>query len=460
MEIKDKIFKAYDIRGIYPEEINEVVAYELGKAFCDIYGKEKIVVGYDARLSSANLSEEIMRSAEESGLNPVNIGLVSSDHFYVHCVSNKVPGIMITASHNPAEYNGFKMLSGGGHSIRKGGGMEELKEKINKKEKVPIKNKKGERTRKDTGDDFIKKLTDNVPPLSVGPLSVVIDAGNGALGPCLEKLTPLYKDLKVKKLFWEPDGKFPNRDPDPLKEKAQDSLREEVMKNKGSFGISFDGDGDRVFVIDEEGEFVPSDLLGGILACYFLDLNPEEKIIKDVTVSKVIDDITAEYNKAEVITERVGHSFIKNTMKESGSVLGVEKSGHFYFRNLYRADSGVMAMLYLLRYLSEKGKNLKEAVDPLRNSYFLTGQINLVVERDPSEILKTIIFKYKNEDIGEIDGVSVTSKNKDWRVVIRPSNTEPVVRLVAEASSSKLLDEKVKEFVREIEPTNIKGYSI
>ncbi|MGM0628916.1 MAG: phosphomannomutase/phosphoglucomutase [Patescibacteria group bacterium] len=460
MEIKDKIFKAYDIRGIYPEEINEPVAHEIAKAFCDIYGKEKIIVGYDARLSSAKLSEEIMKSAEESGLNPVNIGLVSSDHFYVQCISNRVPGIMITASHNPAEYNGFKMLSGEGHSIRKGGGMEELREKINKKEKDHNKNKKGSRTKRDTSDDFIKKLTDNVPPGSVGSSSVVIDAGNGALGPCLEKLTPLYKDLKVKKLFWEPDGRFPNRDPDPLKEKAQDSLRKEVLKNKGSFGISFDGDGDRVFVIDEEGEFVPSDLLGSLLTYYFLEINPEEKIIKDVTVSKVIDDITEEYKEAEVITERVGHSFIKNTMKESGSVLGVEKSGHFYFRNLYRADSGVMAMLYLLRYLSEKGKSLKEAIDPLRSNYFLTGQINLAVEKDPSEIIKMLISKYKNEDIGQIDGVSITAKNKDWRVVIRPSNTEPVVRLVAEANSEKLLDKKVRELISEIKPTGIKGYSI
>ncbi len=453
MEIKEKIFKAYDIRGIYPEEINESVAYKIGEAFSEIYGKKEIVVGHDARKTSPKLTEEIMKAIENSGLNPVHIGLVSSDQFYVHCVSNKVPGIMVTASHNPAEYNGFKMLSEKGEAIRKTGGMEELSKKIIEKERSTPKNIKGSRRSLDITSEFIEKINQNIPSDSIKPISLVIDAGNGAVGPVLEKLIPLYKNITVKKLFWEPDGNFPNRSPDPLKKGSLDALKKEVLNTPNSFGVSFDGDGDRVFAVDEDGNFVDSDFLGTLLTKYFLEQNPEEKIINDITVSKVLSDTVSQYKNAKTIIERVGHSFIKKTMKETNSVLGVEKSGHFYFRSMYRADSGIMAVLYLICYLSKKNNSLKEELKPLRNNYFLTGQINLTTEKDPISILDNVTEKYKDKKITKLDGIAINSD--EWRFILRSSNTEPIIRLVAEASSKKLLDEKVKEVIDFIDPYSV-----
>ena len=458
MEIKKEIFKAYDIRGIYPGEVNEDAASELGRAFSEIYIEDKVLIGHDARTSSEALAEELMSSIEECGFNPVYIGLVSSDEFYVSCLSKELPGIMVTASHNPPEYNGFKMLSAEGNSVGKGSGMEELQKKMMSKQYSLPKRDRGNRSRMETGPDFINTLLKCVPSDTVGPLSVVIDAGNGALGPCLQRLIPKYENLKVKELFWSPDGTFPNRSPDPLKESAQDRLIEEVLKNPGHFGVSFDGDGDRVFVVDEEGEPVPSDFLGAMLTHYFLSLDPEASVVRDVTVSQVLSETVSEHEKARIVTERVGHSFIKRTMKETGAVLGVEKSGHFYFKDMYRADSGVLAMLYLLKYLSEKKQSLKEAVDPLRKKYFLTGQINLSVKEDPAEILDRVSESYRNESTDRIDGLSVTSDR--WRFVIRSSNTEPVVRLVAEAKSKEDLKAKVDEVIEVIEPISVSGYSI
>lgn len=456
MEIKEKIFKAYDIRGIYPGEVNEDVATLLGKVFSEIYIKDRVLIGHDARTSSEALTEELMRSIEKSGFDPVYIGLVSSDAFYFSCLSQGLPGIMVTASHNPAEYNGFKMLSAEGNSVGKGSGMEELQEKIvAEKYSVPEKGT-GKRTQVDTRSDFVDALLKCVPSDSVGPFSVIIDTGNGALGPCLKRLMPEYQNLKVKELFWEPDGTFPNRSPDPLKEGAQDRLKEEVRNNPGYFGVSFDGDGDRVFVVDEDGESVPSDFLGSLLAKHFLDLDPNESVVRDVTVSQVLSETVSEYENAEVITERVGHSFIKRTMRDTGAVLGVEKSGHFYFKDMYRADSGVLAMLYLLKYLTEEKLSLKEAVAPLRKNFFLTGQINMTVDEDPANIIERVAESYKDESVERIDGLSVTSDK--WRFVIRSSNTEPVVRLVAEAKSKELLKDKVKEAIKVIGPLSVSDH--
>ncbi len=443
--MKPEIFKAYDIRGVYPDQVNEDTAKRLGEVFAEEYCKKEVIIGHDARLSSGSLTKNLIRALKRKGLSPTYIGLVSSDHFYVQCMSGKLPGVMVTASHNPPEYNGFKMISAEGLIIGKDSGMEKLKEKM---QNIPTAHnvENNIRTiRRKTLNDFIGHLTRCVPTDSIGSFSVVIDAGNGAVGPCLEKLIPLYKNLNVIPLFWEPDGRFPNRGPDPLKRENRKTLESKVLKNKSYFGVSFDGDGDRVFVTDEDGLFVPSDFLGSILAQYFLNINSEETVVSDVTVSRALNSVVSKHKNARSIKERVGHSFIKRTMRNEGSVLGVEKSGHFYFRDLYYADSGVLAMLYLLRYLTERNTTLKEAVEPLRKKFFLTEQINISVDKDPVDILSSLKKYYGKEEIDCLDGVSITSPK--WRAVVRSSNTEPVIRIVAEASSQELLNERSTELV-------------
>ena len=443
MPVSQDIFKAYDIRAVYPDALTEEVAYRVGRAVSTTEMQAPaIVVGRDSRVSGPSLSEWLIDGVCDQGPDVVDIGLVSTDQFYFTCASEGLPGVMVTASHNPPQYNGFKMVASDGSVIGSGNGMDTV-QKLVTDASFPTPVKTGRHTRKDIRKAFLDLLSGLVSPGSVGELSVVVDAGNGGVGPVLSELFERYPTLTVHPLFWEPDGRFPNRGPDPLKDGALDRLMREVRTRGAGLGVAFDGDGDRVFFVDEDGEMVPPDFITALLCEHLLGRSSErESVVLDLTVSRVAEDAVGRMN-GQVLRERVGHTFIKRAMKNSGALFGAERSGHYYFRDFFCADSGMRTLLSVLELLTDQKRALKQCVTPLRERYFISDPLTFEVSEDPDRVIDRVKERFRDAEIGTMDGISVSYD--DWRCVVRRSNTEPVVRAVVEAHSPDTLRIKIKE---------------
>ena len=447
MTINPGIFKAYDIRGVYPDEVNEEMAYRLGRAFAQLIFQEtkkadiKIVVSRDMRLSSPQLRESLIKGLTDQGANVVDIGMASTPTFYFGVAKYGYDaGIQVSASHNPKQFNGFKMVRQNAIPVSGETGILDLRDKVieNKFEEV---DKKGTVEKKDgVLEEHVKFSLSNSDLTKIKPLKVVIDAANSMGAPMIEKL---FEKLpcELVKLNFELDGTFPAHEADPLKDENNKQLQDKVREVKADLGVALDGDGDRIFFIDNEGKTVEPAIIRGILAQVFLRTNPGAKICYDVRPGKITIDMIKEAGGEPIVT-RVGHSLIKEKAREVDAVFAGESSGHFFMKMPFGfyEESSVM-ILKLLEELSASGKTFAEYTKPLYK-YFHSGEINFEVS-DKQAVFDKLKEKYGANLQYDFDGLSFTWE--DWWFNVRASNTENKVRLNLEATSEALMKEKRDE---------------
>ena len=435
-----KIFKAYDVRGIYNEDLTESVAYKIGEAFVSFLGCKEVIVGYDMRISSPKLSKAFMDGVIESGADALDIGQVSTDGLYFASGFLNKPGVMFTASHNPPQYNGLKFCREKAVPINEDTGLQQIKTII---EKDKFKKSKGEGRviKKSILNEYVKHVLSFIDINKIKKLKIAVDAGNGMAG----KIAPLvYNTLPVKMfpLYFELDGTFPNHLADPSKYENLKGLQQVVKKEKCDFGMAFDGDADRVFFVDEKGNVVNSSFISSIIIKSILKKNKNGKIIYNLVNSKIVPETIEKYGGKAVI-ERVGHSFIKDTMKKINAIFACEHSAHYYFKHNFNADSGIIASLIVSEIISKENKSLSSLLREFE-VYFKIEETNFEV-KDKIKKVKEIKDHYKKSDakITELDGVTV--EFDDWWFNVRPSNTEPLLRLNLEADSKESMEEKTRE---------------
>jgi phosphomannomutase len=437
----EKIIKAYDIRGLVKDEVTPDFSFSLGVAFAKFLEIERepatIVVGEDMRPSSAPLADAFSDGATSQGMDVIRIGLASTDMLYFASGKLNLPGVMFTASHNPAKYNGMKLCKSGARPIGQESGLVKIRQLI--EEGVPMSNRPVGNVRKqELLSDYVDYLLTRFPKhtFKKRKLKVVIDAGNGMAGftapAVMEQL-----NVELIPMYFELDGNFPNHEANPIEPENLKALQKKVKKEKADIGLAFDGDADRCFLIDENGDLVNPSALTGLIAVRELKANPGATIIYNLISSKAVAEVISE-NGGIALRSRVGHSYIKTLMAESGAVFGGEHSGHFYFGDFWRADSGMLAALYALAELMATPKSLSNLLEPY-NRYFSSGEINSKV-KDASKSIKLVKDKYQDKyEVDELDGLTVTAEN--WWFNLRPSNTEPLLRLNVEADTQKQMAE-------------------
>lgn len=437
--LNETIFKAYDIRGIYPDDLNEDAAYRIGLGFArsGILTKgTDLVVGRDMRDSSDAIFDAFSSGANAGGLDVIDIGLCTTPMLYFAVnVLNAAGGAMITASHNPGQYNGFKPVRERAIPIGGDTGLDRIKQE------ALIASQTGDRTKGGTirrlsileqyAEFFAQRFSVNLAS------PVIIDTGNGTAGAILPRILR-DQQIPYQPLFFEPDGRFPNHDANPLKEENLHLLREAMKETPGSIGVAFDGDADRVCFLDEAGQVVRGDLLVALLAPRFLSECPGGKILYDLRSSRVVPEEIRRLGGRPIKT-RVGHAFIKHVMREEQALFGGELSYHFYFSEFFNCESGILAMLEVLNLVAKSGQSLSELIDPLRR-YSHSGEINFRV-RDVEDALRAIESHFSNASISRLDGLS--AEYPDWWFNMRPSNTEPLLRLNLEADTAVIRDDKV-----------------
>jgi phosphomannomutase len=433
----EKIIKAYDIRGLVKDEITPDFSFSLGIAFAKFLEYERepatIVVGEDMRPSSPLLADAFSDGVISQGMDVIRIGLASTDMLYFASGKLNLPGIMFTASHNPAKYNGMKLCKSGARPIGQETGLVKIRQLI--EQGVPISNRPiGSMRNQDLLKEYVDYLLSLFPDKAFQKrkLKVVIDAGNGMAGftapAVMERL-----NIDLIPMYFELDGNFPNHEANPIEAKNLKDLQKRVKKEKADIGLAFDGDADRCFLINEKGELVNPSALTSLIAVHQLKTKPGSTIIYNLISSKAVSEVIAE-NGGIGVRSRVGHSYIKSLMAESGAIFGGEHSGHFYFSNFWRADSGMLAALYALTELMATKNTLSELLEPF-NRYVASGEINSKVknvEKSIELIRKKYCDKYL---VDELDGLTITADS--WWFNLRPSNTEPLLRLNVEADTEK-----------------------
>ncbi len=441
MNVDPKIFKAYDIRGIYPTELNEEIAHAVGQAFVTFLGTDTVVVGRDMRTSGPQIFAAVTDGIRAQGADVINIGMVSTDQYYYACGKYNLPGMMVTASHNPKAYNGFKMVRRMPYLLSGDAGIQDLRKLVQAGQFEPA-GRRGDMREVDLMDEFIATLLKLVDVSALKPLHVVVDTGNGVVGPALAKL---YERLPVNltPMYFEPDGNLPNHGLDPLQPENRAELQARVLAEGADIGFAFDGDGDRFFVIDDRGEFIPGDFMTALMGEYLLRKQPGEKIVYDVRASWSVPDTVRAAGGTPLI-ERVGHAFIKQRMANENALFAGEVTGHYYFRNFMYADSGMIPSLLILEMLSATGKKLSELLAPLEAKYFVSGEINSTVP-DAQAKLEQLAERYADGKVEYIDGISVSYD--DWHFNVRASNTEPLLRLNLEALSRATMEQKRDELL-------------
>ena len=433
----EKIIKAYDIRGLVKDEITPDFSFSLGIAFAKFLEYERepatIVVGEDMRQSSPLLAEAFSDGATSQGMDVIRIGLASTDLLYFASGKLNLPGIMFTASHNPAKYNGMKLCKSGARPIGQESGLVKIRELI--EQGVPISNRPlGSIRNQDLLKDYVDYLLSLFPDKAFKKrkLKVVVDAGNGMAGFTAPAVMARL-NVELIPMYFELDGNFPNHEANPIEAKNLKDLQKRVKKEKADIGLAFDGDADRCFLINEKGELVNPSALTSLIAVHQLKVKPGSTIIYNLISSKAVSEVIAE-NGGIGVRSRVGHSYIKSLMAESGAVFGGEHSGHFYFSNFWRADSGMLAALYALAELMATKSTLSELLEPF-NRYASSGEINSTV-KDVKKSIDLIRKKYGNDyQVDELDGLTITADS--WWFNLRASNTEPLLRLNVEAETEK-----------------------
>jgi phosphomannomutase len=441
VKIDPEIFKAYDVRGKYPEQIDENIAYGLGRGFAqvlaDLEGKSvsdlRIAVGRDMRLSAPELSARYARGIADEGASVIDIGMAATEMVYFTVGSRGLDGgLVCTASHNPANYTGAKLVRSGALALSGDAGIGELKEIVQAGDPGDPVDEPGEITEEDVAEEFREAALKYIAADGIRPAKVVLDGGNGMGGPMVGPILERFPLERVE-LYWEPNGEFPDHEPNPLLEENRRFIIDKVNETGAELGIAWDGDADRCFFIDDTGRFVDGDFLTALLAESILRKEPGATILYDVRASRAVRDVV-ERAGGEARVNRVGHAFFKTRMREIGAAFGGEVSGHYYFRDFYCADSGTIPALLILELLSKEGKRLSELLAPLRERYFISGEINSEVD-DQRAKMDELKERYSDGEITELDGVSVDYD--DWHFNVRPSNTEPLLRLNLESLVSR-----------------------
>lgn len=435
-DVYQSIFKAYDVRGKVGSELNSEVVRNIGRAFADWLPEDgPIAVGRDMRPDSKGLADAIIEGLTLQGRDVWNIGEVTSDMIYFATGSNKLAGgVMITASHNPGEYNGIKFCRELAKPVGEESGLFEVRDLAAKGEFTEAASK-GNVTDKDLVEDWVTHVLTFIDPNELKPLRIAVDAGNGMAGKVFPELEP-YVPFEVSEMYFELDGTFPNHIANPLEPKNLVDLIKRVKDEKLDAGIAFDGDGDRAVLVDEKGEVITGTVLTALLAEYFLGLKPGSTILYNAICGRAVPE-TIEKSGGKGLRTRVGHSFIKDNMQKSGGIFAGEHSGHYYFQDNFNADSGLISAVIGLFVLCKSGKALSELVAPYRKSYVQIPETNFEVS-DKQAVLTELASSFKDGTQDLLDGLTVNYDTAWFNV--RPSNTEPLLRLNAEARNQQELD--------------------
>jgi phosphomannomutase len=437
-----KVFKAYDVRGIYARELDEDGAYAIGRAYVEQFEPRRIAVGRDMRVSSPSMAAALIRGATEGGADVLDLGLVGTEMVYFAVGELELDGgIAVTASHNPKEYTGMKIVRRGALPVGGDSGLLDIRDKAMSLGDAPEGQSLGQVQEYDVWPAYVERVLSFVDVSAIKPLRVVIDAANGMAGVMLP---PVIERLPIEAIryYFEPDGTFPNHEPNPLLPENREFIVEKTTTEGADFGVAFDGDADRCFFVDDEGEFVPGDFVTALLAESVLEKSPGGKIIYDVRASWAVPE-TIEGAGGTPLINRVGHAFIKHRMREEGAVFGGEVSGHYYFREFSQADSGVVPFLLMLERISRRGEKLSQILRPYRDRYFITGELNTPVP-DVALKLEELEDRFGPQgEVSHLDGISVDAG--EWHFNVRPSNTEPLLRLNLEARSEELMEQKRDE---------------
>jgi phosphomannomutase len=439
-----KVFKAYDVRGLYPSELDEDGAFRIGRAYVEQFEPKSIAVGRDMRLSSPAMAAAVIDGAASAGADVVDIGLVGTEMLYFAVDDLGLDGgICVTASHNPKEYTGLKIVRRGALPVGGDSGLAEIRDRAVVEGQTPGHVGRGQVSQEDVWPGFVDKVLSFIDPGALSPLRVVVDAANGMAGVMLPPVLERLPQLDVVRCNFEPDGTFPNHEPNPLLPENREFIVRTTREAEADLGVAYDGDADRCFFVDDTGEFVPGDFVTALLAQSVLGKEPGAKVIYDVRASWAVPKTIEEAGGVPLVN-RVGHAFIKHRMRKEEAAFAGEVSAHYYFRDFSQADSGVVPFLLMLELLSREGRKLSEILAPFRERYFLTGEINTPVADVPLT-LQTLKERYAagGGRISHLDGLSV--EFDDWHFNVRPSNTEPLLRLNLEALSPELLEAKRNE---------------
>jgi phosphomannomutase len=440
------IFKAYDVRGVYPDEVNEDAARAIGTAFVAYLQATRVAVGRDMRLSSPALAAAFIDGATSQGADVVDYGMIPTDMLYFAVARDGHDGgVQITASHNPKQYNGMKMVRQQAFPLSGEEGISDIREMIATDTLPRPAARRGQVTTKDALQAYVEHVLSFIDISIIKPLNVVLDAGSGMGGLVAPKLFERLP-CRTTRLCFDIDGRFPNHEANPLIEENRRDIVERVVADHADAGIAWDGDADRCFFIDGRGEFISGDFITALLAEAFLLKHPGSTIIYDLRASYAVKDTVAKYGGTSLMN-RVGHAFFKRRMRETNAIFGGEVTGHYYFRDNFYADNGFIPALLILELMSKKGQRLAELVRPLEQRYFISGEINTKLasmDLVPTK-LGEIAARYADGRQYTLDGLSV--EYPDWHFNVRPSNTEPLLRLNLEAQTPELMAAQRDEVV-------------
>ncbi|MDX6522271.1 MAG: phosphomannomutase [Gaiellales bacterium] len=439
--LSSSAFKAYDVRGVVPDELDAEGAYRLGRAYVAAFEPSVIAVGHDMRLTSPELSQAVSEGAADQGADVVQLGQIGTEMLYFAVGEYGYEGgIQVTASHNPSRYNGMKVVRRGALPVSGDTGLEQIKALASGELQAAA--DRGEISQRDVYAGFHDRVMHFIDADAVRPLKVVLDGSNGMAGPMIG---PLLERLPIEAIPYhlDPDGRFPNGEPNPLLEENRQFAIEKVREHGADLGIAWDGDADRCFFIDDDGEFVPGDLITALIAELMLQRNPGATIVYDLRASWAVRDTVAA-GGGRALENRVGHAFIKARIRKEDAVFAGEVSGHYYFKDYYWCDTGIVPALVMLELISRSGKRLSELLAPFRERYFISGEINSTVA-DVALKLQQLKERYRDQAlrVSHMDGISF--EFEDWHFNVRPSNTEPLLRLNLEALSQRTMQEKRDE---------------
>jgi phosphomannomutase len=440
--LEPKVFKAYDVRGIYGAELDEEGAYAIGRAYVEQFEPERIAVGRDMRVHAPAMAAAVISGAADGGAEVVDIGMVGTEMLYFAVGELGLDGgIAVTASHNPREYTGMKVVRRGALPVGGESGLLQVRDRALALADVPRGQSPGRVRKEDVYPAFVERVLSFLDVGALRPLRVVIDAANGMAGAMLP---PVLERLPVDAVacFFEPDGTFPNHEPNPLLPENRAFIVDKTREAGGDLGVAYDGDADRCFFVDDRGEFVPGDFVTALLAESILEKEPGGKVIYDVRASWAVPE-TIERAGGVPLVNRVGHAYIKHRMREEDAVFAGEVSAHYYFRDFSQADSGVIPFLLMLELISKRGRALSEVLEPYRSRYFITGEINTPVTDVPLKLQELKERFGVDGTVSHLDGISIVAD--DWHFNVRPSNTEPLLRLNLEARSNELMEQKRDE---------------
>ncbi|MBV8066016.1 MAG: phosphomannomutase/phosphoglucomutase [Actinobacteria bacterium] len=440
--LNPSVFKAYDVRGIYPSELDEEGAYAIARAVVDQFEPRRFAVGRDMRLSSPSMAAAAIRGAVDGGAEVLDLGMIGTEMLYFAVGELGLDGgLTVTASHNPKDYTGMKIVRRGALPVGGESGLLDVRDRAEAaawRERTP-----GSVSEVDIWPGYVDRVMSFVDVAEIRPLRVVIDAANGMAGAMLPPVLERLPMIDAVRCFFDPDGNFPSHEPNPLLPENREFIVKKTLDEGADLGVAFDGDADRCFFVDDTGEFVPGDFVTALFAESVLAKEPGAKIIYDVRASRAVPE-TIERDGGVPLINRVGHAFIKARMRKDHAAFGGEVSGHYYFRDFSQADTGTVPFLLMLELISRKGKKLSEILAPLRAKYFTTGELNTPVKDVPLK-LQEIKEHYAGHGatISHLDGISVDFP--DWHFNVRPSNTEPLLRLNLEATSEDLMEQKRDE---------------